>query len=134
MASWNERIIEEFRANAGRVGGRFEGSPLLLLTTTGARTGLARTTPLVYLADGDRFAVFASAGGSPAHPSWYRNLLANPRVRLEVGTAHLEATASVAEGAERERLWAAQVARMPAFGDYQRAVEREIPVVILTPA
>ena len=100
---WNQSVIEEFRANAGMVGGPFEGAPLLLLITTGAKTGLERTSPVMYLPDGDRYVVFASKGGAPTNPDWFHNLVANPGATVEVGTERLQVTAAIAEGdASRE--------------------------------
>lgn len=127
----NLAIIEEFRANSGKVGGRFSGAPLLLLTTTGAKSGQTFTTPLRYRADGDRFTIFASKGGADTHPGWYHNVRANPIVTVEVGAEKFQARASIAEGAERDRLYAAMVAGAPQFGEYQKATSRVIPVVIL---
>jgi deazaflavin-dependent oxidoreductase (nitroreductase family) len=127
---WNERnarVIAEFRAKRGAV-----DRPLLLLTTTGARTGQRRTTPLAYLRDGERLLIFASKGGSPSHPDWYHNLVANPRVGVEVGPEAYEAQATVLTGAERDRLYAKQAAVMPNFGEYQQKTKRTIPVVALT--
>ena len=125
-------IIEEFRANAGSVGGPFEGRPMLLLHHTGARTGTERTSPLVYLPDGDRYVIFASKGGAPTNPDWFHNLIAHPDVWIEVGTRTLRVHARVAEGDERDELWREQVRRIPAFGDYQaRAGARTIPVLVL---
>jgi deazaflavin-dependent oxidoreductase (nitroreductase family) len=128
--SWNERIIGEFRANGGKVGGQFEGAPMLLLTTTGAKTGLPRTSPLVHTRDGDRIVVIASNGGSDKHPSWYANLLANPIVTLEVGEDKFEAKAIIVDGVERDRLFDAQAELMPGFRDYQAGTSRTIPVVV----
>ena len=133
MADFNAAIIAEFRANAGRVGGQFEGSTLLLLHHLGARSGHAYVNPLVYLADGDRYVIFASKAGAPNHPGWYHNIVAAPDVTIEVGDQTLEATASVAHGAERDRLYERQVAIMPRFAEYQAGIERIIPVVVLTP-
>jgi deazaflavin-dependent oxidoreductase (nitroreductase family) len=129
----NAEIIDEFRANSGIVGGPFDGTPMLLLTTTGARSGEPRTMPLTYLRDGDdHLVVFAANGGSPHHPGWYHNLLADPRVTLEVGPDRFEAVAHDAEGVERERLWAAKLAVMPLLADFEtRAGDRVIPVVVL---
>jgi deazaflavin-dependent oxidoreductase (nitroreductase family) len=130
MTNWNERnrnVIEEFRANGGRAGAR----PLLLLTTTGAKSGRPHTTPLMYLADGDSLAVIASKGGDPSHPDWYRNLVANPTVRVEIDGDSFETQARVAEPEERDRLFALQVERYPFFGQYQQKVKRRIPVVVL---
>lgn len=128
---WNEKVIEEFRANQGRVGGPFEGAPMVLLTSTGAKTGKPHTTPLMYLPDGDRVVVFASKGGAPTHPEWFTNLVANPKVRAEVGTESFEANAVVAEGDERDRLFEEQKRRYPQFGEYEAKTTRKIPVVIL---
>ena len=133
-ADFNEAVIAEFRANEGRVGGRFEGNTLLLLHHRGAKSGRDYVNPVVYLADGERYVIFASKAGAPHHPGWYHNLVANPNVTIEIGAETLEAVASVAEGAERERLFERQVAIMPRFGEYQAATERVIPVVVLTPA
>ncbi len=133
MTDWNSKIIEEFRANAGQVGGQFEGAPLLLLHTVGARTGQARVNPMMYQPVPDGYAVFASKGGAPANPDWYYNLLAHPRVTAEIGTGAAEFLARVAEGEERERIWAAQKAAYPGFADYERKTTRQIPVVILEP-
>ncbi|MEV6140290.1 nitroreductase family deazaflavin-dependent oxidoreductase [Nocardia sp. NPDC051990] len=132
---WNQQIIAEFRANAGKVGGPFEGKDLLLLTTTGAKTGLPRTNPTAYIRDGNRFVIIASKGGAPENPDWYHNLLANPRVTLEIGTETIEATATpLTGGSERDRLFAAMVAAMPGFAEYQTKTDRLIPVVALTPS
>lgn len=131
--SRNEAVIAEFRAHQGVVGGDFTGVPLLLLTTVGARTGLARTTPLTYLADGERLVVFAANGGRPAHPGWYRNLMASPPARVEVGDRTCDVTASVAAGAAREELWRRQLRRTPYFAGFQERAGRRVPVVVLTP-
>lgn len=128
----NQQVIEEFRANAGKVGGRYEGRPLLLLTVTGRKTGRAYTTPVMYLADGDSYCVFASRGGAPYHPSWYLNLVANPRVIVEVGTQRFEAQATVAGPDERDLLYAKQASLYSQFADYQSKTTRKIPVVRLT--
>ena len=130
-ASYNDRIIEEFRANGGRVGG-WEGTPLLLLTTTGARSGRARTNPLTYLRDGDRIAIFASKGGAPTHPDWYYNVRANPRVHVELGDEAFDADARIATGEERDRIWEEQKRRNRAFAEYEQKSGREIPVVVLS--
>ena len=132
-ADFNQQIIEEFRANEGRVGGMFEGTPLLLLHHTGARTGRNRTNPLAYQRDGDRYVVFASKAGAPTNPDWYYNLKAHPGVMIEVGTDTLPAVASEATGEERERLFRTQVERSPQFGEYERKANRAIPVMVLTP-
>jgi deazaflavin-dependent oxidoreductase (nitroreductase family) len=128
---FNERVIEEFRANVGKVGGRWEGAHLLLLTTTGAKSGRRRTFPLAYLPDGDRLVVFATKGGSPTNPAWYHNLKAYPEVTVEAGTETFDATAVEVTGAERDRLYARQVALRPAFGDYEKKTTRKIPVFAL---
>jgi deazaflavin-dependent oxidoreductase (nitroreductase family) len=131
MSDWNTKIIEEFRANEGRVGGSFQGAPMLLLTTTGRRTGERRTNPTMYLADGDRLLVFASKGGAPTNPDWYKNLVANPAVTVEVGTDSYQAHATALQGDERDRLYAEQSRRYPGFAEYQRNTSRVIPVVAL---
>ena len=128
---WNTKVIEEFRANGGKVGGPFEGAPLLLLHTTGARTGTERICPLMYLPEGDRMAVFASKGGAPTNPDWFHNLVANPDVAVEVGEERIDARATVAEGERRDELFAEQARRYPQFQEYQDGLERTIPVVIL---
>ena len=130
-ADWNRSIIDEFRANSGKVGGQFEGAPLLLLHTTGAKTGKSRVNPVMYQADGDRLAVFASKGGAPTNPDWYHNLLANPRARVEVDDDAYDVLARVAKGDERERIWQLQKERYPGFADYEQKTDRQIPVVIL---
>ena len=133
-AEFNQQIIDEFRANEGRVGGMFEGMPLLLLHHKGARSGTDRVNPLAYLTDDRRFVVFASKGGAPTNPDWYWNLKANPDVTIEVGNDEIEATASEAAGEQRERLFRAQADRFPQFDDYVRkAAGRTIPVIVLTP-
>lgn len=130
--SFNEQVIQEFRARGGRVGGPFEGGRLLLLTTRGARTGTPHTTPLGYLHDGgERLLVIASAGGSARHPDWYRNVLANPQVTVEDGLFTYEASAVVVRGAERDRLFARAVEADPGWGEYQVKARRELPVVAL---
>jgi deazaflavin-dependent oxidoreductase (nitroreductase family) len=131
VSDWNTKIIEEFRANEGRVGGPFQGAPMLLLTTTGRRTGERRTNPMMYLADGDRLLVFASKGGAPTHPDWYRNLVSDPKVTVEVGTESYQAHATVLQGDERDRLYAEQSRRYPGFAEYQANTSRIIPVVAL---
>jgi deazaflavin-dependent oxidoreductase (nitroreductase family) len=125
--------ISEFRANHGKVGGPFAGAPLLLLHTRGARTGLERVNPTMYLADGQRYLVFASKAGSDRNPDWYHNLLAHPTSSIEVGDEHVEVTATELQGSERDRMFALQAARYPGFAEYQRKTRRVIPVVALTP-
>src|SRR5262245_2278383 len=127
MRAHNRAVIEEFRAN----GGPGEGRPLLLLTTTGARTGLARTTPMMYVRARGRLLVIASNAGAPSHPDWYRNLVANPEVTVELGSETFPATAKVMEGKQRERLWTEITARYPFFITHQEQVDRVIPVVAL---
>jgi len=129
--NFNQKIIEEFRSNAGKVGGPFEGAPILLLHTTGAKSGQERVNPLAYGTDGDRLVVFGSKGGAPNHPDWYHNLRANPQTRVEVGTDTFDVTARTAEGEERERLWSRQKQVMPGFADYEQKTARQIPVIIL---
>jgi deazaflavin-dependent oxidoreductase (nitroreductase family) len=129
---FNRQIIEEFRANQGQVGGMFEGGRLLLLTTTGARTGVRRTNPLAYLPDGTRRLVIASAGGAPRHPAWYHNLLAHPRVTVEDGLFTYEADAVPLTGAERDRLFARAAEADPGWAAYQARTTRVLPVVALT--
>ena len=131
MLDWNHNIIEEFRANNGRVA-TFARQPLLLLTHTGAKTGKRRTNPLAYFRDGDRYIVVASKGGAPTNPDWYYNLLANPRATIEVGNERLEVTAEPAGPIERERLWAMVIERTPTFKEYEKKTRRTIPLVILT--
>lgn len=128
---WNQAVIAEFRANNGKVGGQFEGAPLLLLTTTGAKTGRRLTSPVMYNTDGDRLLIFASKAGAPANPAWYHNLVANPRVTLEVGAETFDATATVLHGEERDRLFARQAAQYPGFAEYQANTTRTIPVIAL---
>ena len=132
MADWNAEIIEEFRANEGRVGGYFEGAAMLLLHTTGRKSGRPRVNPLVYLPDGDRYVVFATKGGSPTHPDWYRNLMANPDVDIEVGTETIRVRAAeIQDDAEREALYARQIERRPGFAEYPAKARRRIPVIAL---
>lgn len=129
--AFNQALIAEFRANGGKVGGQFAGRPLLLLSTVGVRSGLTRTSPLAYTTDGERYVIIASKGGAPSHPDWYHNLVANPLVTVEVGTEQFQARATIAEGEERTRLFDKMAAQMPGFAEYQRKVERQIPVVVL---
>ncbi|MEV7427792.1 MULTISPECIES: nitroreductase/quinone reductase family protein [unclassified Streptomyces] len=129
--SFNQTVIEEFRANEGKVGGPFEGGDLLLLTTTGARSGARHTVPLGYVRDGERLLLVASAGGARHHPAWYHNLLAHPVVTVEIGTERYEAVAVPAEGARRDRLMERVVRVAPGYGDYQAGTSRLLPVVVL---
>jgi deazaflavin-dependent oxidoreductase (nitroreductase family) len=131
MNDFNRNLIDEFRANDGKVTGIFGGAPLLLLTTTGAKSGRKHTSPLVYLTDGDRIVVFGSKGGAPSHPAWYHNLVANPGVTVELPGETFEAKAVVTDGAERERLFSAQKEAMPAFAEYEQKTDRQIPVIVL---
>jgi deazaflavin-dependent oxidoreductase (nitroreductase family) len=131
MSDHNRGIIEEFRTNHGVVGGWFEGRTLLLLTHTGAKSGTVRTNPLAYLRDDDRLFVFATMGGAPVDPQWYRNLVAHPEVTVEIGDDRFEATAVPLAGAERDEIYAKQAAVWPQFGEYERKTERTIPVVEL---
>jgi deazaflavin-dependent oxidoreductase (nitroreductase family) len=129
---FDQEIIDQFRANEGRIlSGPFAGRTLLLLTTTGARTGRSLTKPLGFSRDGEHYIVIASKAGAPTNPAWFHNLVANPRVTVEVGSERFLARASVAQGAERERLYAQQAAQIPAFAEYQRRTTRQIPVVVL---
>jgi deazaflavin-dependent oxidoreductase (nitroreductase family) len=128
--NYNQRVIDEFRSNGGVVSGR--GSSLLLLTTTGAKSGRQHTTPLAYTRDGDRYVILASKGGAPTNPAWYHNLVAHADVTVEVGGETFHARASIVDGAERERLFNQMAAKMPGFADYQRNTSRQIPVIVLT--
>ena len=131
MEAFNRDLVNEYRANGGTVTGPFAGRPLLLLTTTGARSGEQRTTPLVYTTDGERLVIIASKGGAPNNPAWYHNLTANPEATVELGTERFQVRAEVAQGDERDRLFEAQAAQMPNFAEYQRKTSRRIPVVTL---
>ena len=129
---FNQAIIEEFRANDGKVGGNFKGAPMILVHHRGARSGVERVAPLVYQAVGDSFAVFGSKAGAPTHPHWYLNLVANPDTTVEVGSETIPVRARVLEGDERERVWAKQKELMPGFAGYEKSAKgREIPVVLL---
>ena len=128
---WNSAVITEFREHDGKVGGPFEGAPVLLLTTRGAKTGKTRVNPVMYLADGDRILVFASKGGAPTNPDWYYNLIANPDVTVEVGTETFQAKATVVTGKERDAIYAEQATLYPQFGDYEEKTTRKIPVIAL---
>ena len=132
MNEWNQNIIKEFRQNNGIVGGMFTGAPMLLLTTTGAKSGTQRTTPLVYLPDGERMLIFASKAGAPTNPDWYHNLVANPVATAEVGSDSQQYKATVITGEERDRLYGIQAAKMPNFAEYEKLTTRKIPVVALT--
>lgn len=134
MADWNANIIEEFRSNEGRVGGRFEGATLLLLTHRGARSGIERTNPLMYREEDGRIFVFASKGGHTAHPHWFLNVLANPDVTVEIGDRSFPARAVEVTGTERDEIFARQSTEWPAFARYQHENPRTIPVVELVEA
>ncbi|MDR8410021.1 nitroreductase family deazaflavin-dependent oxidoreductase [Nonomuraea sp. 3-1Str] len=128
---FNQQVIEEFRANGGKVGGMFEGGNLVLLTTTGRKSGKQVTSPVMYLKDGERIVVVASYAGADHHPAWYLNLEANPSVTVEIGTETYQARAEIVEGDERDRLYARMVEVAPGFAEYQAKTERRIPVVAL---
>jgi deazaflavin-dependent oxidoreductase (nitroreductase family) len=132
MNDFNQKIIDEFRANEGKVGGMFEGAPVLLLTSTGAKSGQRRTTPVVYQPDGERMVIFASKAGAPENPAWYHNLRANPTATVEVGSDTVDVEAVVTEGDERQRLYEKQKELMPQFAEYEQKTTRQIPVVALT--
>jgi deazaflavin-dependent oxidoreductase (nitroreductase family) len=133
-ADFNAKVIEEFRANEGRVGGPFDGMEILLLHHTGARSGIERINPLAYRKDGERYVVFASKAGAPEDPAWFHNLVANPQARIEVGTEELAVLAEEARGEERDRLYREQSEDRPQFREYEQKTDRVIPVVLLTPA
>jgi deazaflavin-dependent oxidoreductase (nitroreductase family) len=134
MRQFNDNLITEFRANGGKVlSGPFVKAPLMLLTTTGAKSGRPFTTPLVYTKDGNRIVIIASKGGFPKHPAWFHNLKANPAVTVEIGTQKIQARATITSGAERQRLFDAQAKLMPNFTEYQNATTRVIPVIVLEP-
>ena len=128
---YNLRLIEEFRAERSKTGKPLEGRSLLLLTTTGARSGQRRTTPMMYISDSDRLLIIASNAGAPSHPDWYHNLVAHPQVTVEVGPETFEATAIVMEGEARQQLWTRVTELYPFFADHQAKVTRQIPVVVL---
>ncbi len=131
FADFNKQLIEEFRANGGTVGGMFAGAPLLLLTTTGAKSGQPHVTPLVHTTDSGRMVLIASKGGATTNPDWFHNLRANPDVTVELGTDTFPARASIPEGDERQRLFDQMAAQMPNFAEYQRNTTRQFPVVLL---
>jgi deazaflavin-dependent oxidoreductase (nitroreductase family) len=130
-SEFNKKIIDEFRANGGKVGGMFANANMILLTTTGAKSGQSSTTPLVYSKDGARFVIIASMAGAPNNPDWYHNLRAHPTATVEVGAEKFSVKASVTSGEERERLFNAQAAQMPVFNDYRKKTTRQIPVFVL---
>ena len=132
-ADFNAQIIEEFRANEGRVGGMFEGAPMLLLHHVGAKSGTPRVNPLMYQADDGRYVIFASKGGAPSNPDWFYNVKANPNTSIELGTEEIGVLAEQATGDERDRLFTRQKELAPQFAEYEQKTDRTIPVVILTP-
>jgi deazaflavin-dependent oxidoreductase (nitroreductase family) len=132
MSDWNKAIIEEFRANQGKVGGRFEGANLLLLHTTGAKSGAERVNPMMYFIDNDRYVVIASKAGADTNPDWYYNLIAHPDVSIEVGTEQVPVTASVASEPERTRLYDIVESISHGFTEYKHKTSRVIPVITLT--
>jgi deazaflavin-dependent oxidoreductase (nitroreductase family) len=131
MTDYNAKIIEEFRANGGKVGGSFEGAPLLLLHSTGAKSGQERVNPMMYQAVGDGFAVFASKAGADTNPDWFHNVKAHPEASVEVGTETVQVTARVLDDEERAPIWELQKSRYPGFADYEEKTTRVIPVVML---
>ena len=131
LNDFNQRVISEFRANQGQVSGQLAGMPLLLLTTTGAKSGRAITKPLAYTRDGDRIVVIASFAGAPKSPPWYHNLVANPVATVELGNDSFQVRATVTAGEERQRLYDRQAEKMPIFSEYQKKTTRQIPVVVL---
>lgn len=133
LNNWNTAIIEEFRANEGRVGGQFAGGNLLLLHHTGARSGVERVNPLAYFPDGDRMIIVGSAGGAPKNPDWFHNLRAHPRTTVEVGAATVEVEATELTGDEHTEMWERVTKAMPGFADYQKQTTRRIPLVALQP-
>jgi deazaflavin-dependent oxidoreductase (nitroreductase family) len=135
MNDWNQQVIDEFRANSGRVGGMFEGAPMILIHHVGAKSGEERVAPLVYFPEDEgRMVVVASAGGAPKHPAWYHNLRANPKIDVEVGARTYPVLAEEITGADRDEVWQRVVSERPGFGDYQEKTERTIPLLRLTPA
>ena len=129
--NFNDKVITEFRANNGKVGGYFANASMLLLTSTGAKSGQTRTSPLVHTTDGERIVIVASKGGAPTNPDWYHNLLAHPIATVEIGTERFQMRASVTAEPERTRLYAKMVEVMPGFADYERNTSRKIPVFTL---
>jgi deazaflavin-dependent oxidoreductase (nitroreductase family) len=134
VSDWNQKIIEEFRANGGRVGGMFEGAPMILIHHVGARSGVERVTPLVYFPEDEgRMVIVASAGGAPNHPAWYHNLKANPKIDVEVGTETFPVVAEEIAGDDREAVWQRVISEKPGFGEYQLKTTRTLPLLRLTP-
>jgi deazaflavin-dependent oxidoreductase (nitroreductase family) len=132
-SDWNANVIAEFRKNHGKVGGTFEGSPILLIHHTGAHSGKSRVNPVMYLKDGERYLVFASKGGADTNPDWYHNLKAHPDAQIEVGDETIDVLAEEIKDSERDRLYAHQASLYPNFGEYQRKTKRVIPVIAFTP-
>ncbi len=132
MSDFNAQIIAEFRENDGVIGGPFEGAPIILMHTIGAKSGQVRINPVMYQAVGDDLAVFASMAGAPTNPAWYYNIVANPEFEVEVGTETFAVSARVADDEERARIWEDQKSAFPQFAEYEASTDREIPVVILT--
>lgn len=133
MSDWNARVIEEFRANGGEVGGVFAGRPLLLLHHTGARTGTERVTPLMYQAVESGWAIFGSKGGAETNPDWAYNLLAHPETAIEIGDEKLPVRARLLDGEERHGIWERQKQDYSFFAEYDEKTTREIPVFVLEP-
>jgi len=131
MTAFNQKVIEEFRGNGGKVSGAFAGAPMIIVTHTGAKSGKVHTTPLVYTMDGDRFVIIASKAGAPTNPAWYHNLIAHPEVTVEVGAERFTARAVEVRGTERDRLFGAHARRMPQFNEYKKNTTRTIPVLTL---
>jgi deazaflavin-dependent oxidoreductase (nitroreductase family) len=131
---WNRKVIEEFRANGGKVGGQFAGAPMILVHHFGAKSGVERVSPMVYFTDGDRMLIVASAAGSPKNPDWYHNLKARPKVDVEVGTETFPVVVEELQADERAQKWAKVTAAMPGFAEYQEKTSRVIPVFALTRA
>ena len=131
MKEINRKVIEEFRANGGKVGGQFAGAPMVLLTTKGAKSGKTYVNPLVFSRDGDKYVIIASFAGGPKNPSWFHNLVAHPTPTLEIGGERFQAKATFPGGTERERLFNQQASQMPIFNEYKKKTARQIPVVVL---
>ena len=129
--AFNQSLIDEFRANDGKVTGIFAQAPIVLITSIGAKSGKERVNPLAFTRDGDRVVIIASKGGSPGHPDWYFNIKANPEVTVELPGDTYRARAVITEGDERDRLYRAQADLMPNFDEYAAATDRKIPVIAL---
>ena len=132
LNDFNQQVMEEFRANQGKAGGQLAHMPLLLLTTTGAKSGRAITKPLVYTRDGERIVIVASFAGGPKNPPWYHNLVANPEATVELGSERFRVRATATSGEERQRLFNRHAEQMPIFTEYQQKTTRQIPVFVLT--